>query len=99
MSAQHTPGPWEAFYKSKYGEWHVSVPIAGSNMKWAIFDDGIRTENPEADARLIAAAPDLLEALEFAVYEQFGDVPVSYPLSAWIIKAQAAISKARGGQE
>ena len=25
-------------------------------MKWALFDDGIRTEHPEADATFIAAA-------------------------------------------
>lgn len=60
---QHTPGPWTCFYKSKYDEWHVSVPMSQGSMKWALFDDGVRSENPEADARLIAAAPDLLEAL------------------------------------
>lgn len=60
---KHTPGPWNVFYKSKYDEWHVSVPMSSGSMKWALFDDGIRSENPEADARLIAAAPDLLRAL------------------------------------
>lgn len=60
----HTPGPWECFYKHKYDEWHVSVPLAEGLMKWALFDDGVRSENPEADARLIAAAPDLLAALQ-----------------------------------
>ncbi len=60
----HTPGPWTAFYKSKYDEWHVSVPMSEGSMKWALFDDGIRSENPEADAHLIAAAPDLLVALQ-----------------------------------
>ena len=61
MSA-HTPGPWTCFYKSKYDEWHVAVPMSEGSMKWALFDDGVRSENPEADARLIAAAPDLLAA-------------------------------------
>jgi hypothetical protein len=60
---QHTPGPWACFYKHKYDEWHVSVPMSEGSMKWALFDDGVRSENPEADARLIAAAPDLLAAL------------------------------------
>jgi len=62
----HTPGPWACFYKHKYDEWHVSIPIADSTMKLALFDDGVRSENPEADARLIAAAPELLEALTAA---------------------------------
>ncbi len=61
----HTPGPWTAFHKHKYDEWRVSVPIGdASSMKLALFPDGIPTPNPEADARLIAAAPDLLEALK-----------------------------------
>lgn len=70
---KHTPGPWTVFYKQKYDEWHVSVPAFG--MRLALFPDGIRTENHEADARLIAAAPDLLEALQEAI--DCGMVPSS----------------------
>lgn len=44
-------------------------------------------ESAEADARLIAAAPDLLEALEMVV----NDV-----MSPWYDKAREAIAKARG---
>lgn len=63
MSAEHTPGPWSCFYKHKYDEWHVSLPVAGSSMKLALAPDGIQSHNREADARLIAAAPDMLVAL------------------------------------
>ena len=59
---QHTPGPWTYFYKHKYDEHHVSLPLAGQTMKLALFEDGCPSERPEADARLIAAAPDLLAA-------------------------------------
>jgi hypothetical protein len=38
---------------------------------------------------------ELLEALERAVSEQFGDVPRLAPLSGWIINAQKVIRKAR----
>lgn len=69
---QHTPGPWACFYKHKYDEWHVSVPMSEGSMKWALFDDGVRSENPEADARLIAAAPDLLLALQM-LYDETAD--------------------------
>ena len=48
---KHTPGPWEVFYRHKYNKWHV----------------GVDTNNPEADARLIAKAPEILAALEMMV--------------------------------
>lgn len=63
----HTPGPWTAFYKPKYDEWHVSLPMSGSSMRLALAPDGIQSENREGDAHLIAAAPDMLEALKGAV--------------------------------
>jgi hypothetical protein len=56
----HSPGPWVSFYKDKYDEWHVGVPLSSGSMKLALFPDGCPTDNPEADCRLIAAAPDLL---------------------------------------
>lgn len=86
---QHTPGPWRCFYKSKYDEWHVSVPMSQSTMKLALFDNGVKSENREADARLISAAPDLLAALQevVAISERKHD--------AWD-KAHAAIAKAMG---
>lgn len=63
---KHTPGPWTCFYKPKYDEWHVSLPMSDCSMKLALAPDGIQSENREADARLIAAAPDLLAALKIA---------------------------------
>lgn len=61
-----TPGPWNCFYKTKYDEWHVSLPMSRGSMRLALFPDGIQSENREADARLIAAAPEMLAALEKA---------------------------------
>lgn len=49
-----TPGPWTYFPKPKYSEHHVSVPIAGSGWRRALFDDGCSTGAP--DAQFIAAA-------------------------------------------
>lgn len=49
----------------------------------------------EANARLVAAAPDLLEALEEIVSAADGDG--WKPLDANLIKARAAIAKATGG--
>ena len=60
--AQHTPGPWHIDYKPEHraivadnGQVVASTQIPGRIMKAA-----------NADARLMAAAPDLLEALELA---------------------------------
>ena len=71
MSATHTPAPWECFYKHKYNEWHVTVPAKNSGC-WRIglFSDGVpgdTDEEREGNARLIAAAPDLLAACNEAI--------------------------------
>ena len=55
LAAGPTPGPWVSFYKFKYSEWHVGVPLAGQTMKLALFPDGCPTERPGADAEYIAA--------------------------------------------
>ena len=57
-----TPGEWLSFEKHKYNESHVSVPIAGSTMKLALFENGIPTRN-HADSKLIAAMKNALPAL------------------------------------
>lgn len=50
-----TQGPWTYFPKPKYNEHHVSVPIEGSGMRLALFNDGCQTSRPEQDAKFIAA--------------------------------------------
>lgn len=70
----HTPGPWEAYHSSGAG-WNVRkqherpgytglAPVC--SMAWWQFDiPGIIDDKiSEANARLIAAAPDLLAYLE-----------------------------------
>ena len=47
-----TPGPWTAFYKHKYDEYHVGV--GSGAMKLALFSDGCPTENPQLDSEHIA---------------------------------------------
>lgn len=55
-----TPGPW-SIYEDNDGEWHV---VAGDDGEFTIVGF---VGFGEADARLIAAAPDLLRALELTV--------------------------------
>lgn len=91
----HTPGPWEVKrlidkngkpYSTLY-ECHIDL---GPCMIWAPVGDA----EQEANARLIAAAPDLLEACEKAMAE----------FEHWQIyghcrtRLQEAIKKARGEQ-
>ena len=51
---------------------------------------------PEANARLIAAAPDLLAALQDVIYLSTGipDAESSYLANAALVKVRAAIEKA-----
>ena len=86
MSAQHTPGPWvvkvtagETFIRSSDGA-NVSRVGAATNMR--------------ANARLIAAAPDLLAALK-AVCSHGTREPQQIS-SDWDA-ARAAIARAEGG--
>ena len=88
MAVQHTPGPWLALDYTGTDEpaWHV---VPGD------FHGTIATLDPEqsANARLIAAAPDLLAALEALVANlDEGDFISTTRIDA----ARAALSKARG---
>lgn len=62
---KYTPGPWYAlgldFAKTKVWE-VVAGPKADTVVELSLF-----SENAEADAKLIAAAPELLAACELAL--------------------------------
>jgi len=80
---KHTPGPWNRIK----GDRNV-YSAAGTVCKTpAILGGGSAATNWEANARLIAAAPDLLEALECLIKSDHDDV---------IEMARAAIARARG---
>ena len=60
---KHTPGPWALYFQ------HMSSPVICPGGKPSTILAGIRsdTECWEADARLIAAAPELLSVLNEAI--------------------------------
>ena len=60
MAEQRTPGPWEARYSTRGGYWFIDREQDGESYTLTTLDGGVC----EADARLIAAAPDLLVALQ-----------------------------------
>jgi hypothetical protein len=87
--SKHTPGPWEIEGHYHFGYKWISGPEHSqlAQVVWCMeYED--RSPSCEANAHLIAAAPDLLEALEIAL-DFAGD-------AWWAEKAEAAIEKARG---
>lgn len=77
--SRHTPGPWEAYPSMDRREMRVTAPHPDSpsnRLLIASLDRGRETsiDEAEANARLIAAAPDLRYALQAFVdyFEQAG---------------------------
>jgi hypothetical protein len=70
METNHSPGRWVAFFKQKYQEWHVGI-MPERSMGIQLFENGVPGDDldqKKANALLIAAAPDLLEALQKLVF-------------------------------
>ena len=89
---KHTPGPWHAHHD------HGWLVVESDNGDMYIkIEKGSAATRRIADARLIAAAPDLLAALQvllrnYAAVHDIGDVE----MQPAIYQASAAIAKATG---
>jgi len=84
MSKQHTPGPWFPYKRPEpigYAEYEIHWSTAGECVAEVVHGEG--------NANLLAAAPELLEALE-ACYAAL------HPNSAEGRTVRAAIAKATG---
>ena len=98
MTTKHTPGPWYVFHSAHRGRFDDDGPgafsigdaqtaysanILCSRVQWPE-----RAEEMKANARLIAAAPDLLEACRAAWWNSLDlPEPVREMLSAAIALA------------
>ena len=93
MKGQHTAGPWTITRGSHDGALYV---IAGSDPSRAeVIAHRTTCPNWEANARLIAAAPDLLEALKALLRESVSESGVALrPSPNTIAAAQAVVRKA-----
>lgn len=60
MSAVHTPGPWWVDDRRPSGKLQINGRHRGEGSSFCVATVNIPWEYPEANARLIAAAPDLL---------------------------------------
>ena len=99
MSAQHTPGPWVVGNLDKNDQRLVRGEHFEIATCWHHCVGSIEKEM-EANARLIAAAPELLEALEQVLIE-YDEVDLAdhepQSFTSAINEARAAIAKAKGG--
>lgn len=103
MNAQHTPGPWKAESAKDYASGRHD------DKRWTVHANGMPLiaivdqyrGQAQANARLIASAPELLAALERVAedLEYFAsEVPPSKDECGAMAKAaRAAIAKAKGG--
>jgi len=99
MEAKHTPGPWINDGKT------ISAPVAPDESQTyiapvAFIEDGWTEDMQNANARLIAAAPDLLvaaeELLALLSAGPAGDDTDSKCERSRIAALQAAVAKAEG---
>jgi hypothetical protein len=86
-NTQHTPGPW------RIGD--AGFTVFGPPKPGALPETIAPVKN-RANARLIAAAPELLEALE-ALLDRDPAPPLE-KIGAVYVNARAAIAKATGAQ-
>ena len=108
-NTQHTPGPWELSNDHKPSPYVIrQVGRFGglASVKFHGFNKTERArEEQTANARLIAAAPDLLEALKVTAWSLLKYQPPRAPkdpgtdASHALSIASAAIAKAEGGAE
>lgn len=94
----HTKGPWEVVNMNHLGPHAIRMHYADEKKFY-----GVRQIHREADARLIAAAPDMLEALQDIIPEQINTanynvtdemiVPLDFTMCE-LRKIAAAIAKA-----
>lgn len=92
MSNGHTPGPWSI---DKEERWVIHEP-EGKSGTLVVPEIYLDDDEAIANARLIAAAPDLLEALESAQMAIMGYTHQNAVTLAALFKANAAIAKAKG---
>ena len=89
MSTTHTPGPWEIVPRDAP---KGTLMIASTDGLIAVMECSktrpVTYEKAEANARLVSAAPDLLEALKRLMFMDCGEPA--------FIQAREAIAKAEG---
>jgi hypothetical protein len=107
MSAKHTPGPWIVEY-DKEGAWEVASPNGSRTNGYLVVCSRkahhLMADQMNANARLIATAPELLEALQTirgVILLQRDVIERGMQAKAWALPLEvidAAIQKATAGE-
>jgi hypothetical protein len=99
MNTQHTPGPWEA-RTDAHGRGLIYAEGNWLASTWRANGNGNNAPHlpSKANARLIAAAPDLLEALQLCEGNIASLLWSAHPkvYGMWLDVVRAAIDKAIG---
>ena len=100
MSTQFTPGPWEIEeYVKAGGVIHLAVTNREAAPNWmpcSITPMHLARDIDYANASLIAAAPELLDALQECEHLLWHDSKGDCPRGLAAKRARAAIAKAKG---
>ena len=89
MSAAHTPGPWKLKLGKGIQYTYLVADKKGQDIaNWAHYPNATKAQT-KANARLIASAPELLDALQ-------GFIEGAESMGWCTEKARAAIAKATG---
>ena len=97
MNTKATPGPWGI----KTTESGTKAIFSGSTGAWVAHTVRSLSSTQDANARLIAAAPELLESIQLLLdVERGGDSGGSFRerLYAGLRKCEKAVAKATGEQ-
>lgn len=102
QEAKHTPGPWR-LGEIRDDQIDIDAKRHGAlaRVAWLMDEDKLLGKNSpeqEANARLIAAAPELLEALEDLECEASAELDPTTSLNIAIECARAAIAKATAAE-
>lgn len=101
--SKHTPGPWKVAGGYGWEETKVCYHIVDPKKGWVAqlwnkYEEDFKScEESKANAQLIAAAPEMLEALEKV--KEYIEHSMNYGILAGVPEfVESAIKKARGGE-
>ncbi len=92
MENKHTPGPWRLWKHMDPAQPHAIIAMEGDPIC------ELNAWNREANAALIAAAPEMLEALRKIAFEPIGPSDITHAdmLDIVVEIARNAVAKAEG---